>query len=89
MTISYNRKKNQTTLQKGETYIDNKKKEGTYSSNGTRYNVVDLPGIYSLSAHSEDDKAARDYILSGEADLIGNIVDVVNLEINLYLTMMR
>ena len=62
------------------------KKEGTYNSNGTHYNVVDLPGIYSLSAHSEDEKVARDYILSGEADLIVNIVDAVNLERNLYLT---
>ncbi len=62
------------------------KKEGTYSSNGASYNVVDLPGIYSLSAHSEDEKVARDYILSGEADLIVNIVDAVNLERNLYLT---
>ncbi|MCK5197798.1 MAG: 50S ribosome-binding GTPase, partial [Spirochaetales bacterium] len=33
------------------------KKEGTYNSNGINYNVVDLPGIYSLSAHSEDEKA--------------------------------
>ncbi len=62
------------------------KKEGTYKSAGISYNVVDLPGIYSLSAHSEDEKVARDYILSGEADLIVNIVDAVNLERNLYLT---
>ncbi len=62
------------------------KKEGSYTSNGTSYNVVDLPGIYSLSAHSEDEKVARDYILSGKADLIVNIVDAVNLERNLYLT---
>lgn len=62
------------------------KKEGSYSSEGKSYKVVDLPGIYSLSAHSEDEKAARDYILSGEADLIVNIVDAVNLERNLYLT---
>ncbi len=62
------------------------KKEGTYKSNEISYNVVDLPGIYSLSAHSEDEKVTRDYILSGEADLIVNIVDAVNLERNLYLT---
>jgi len=62
------------------------KKEGIYKVGDTVFNVVDLPGIYSLSAHSEDEKAARDYILSGEADLIVNIVDAVNLERNLYLT---
>lgn len=49
--------------------------------------IVDLPGIYSLSAHSEDEKVARDYLLSGNADLIINIVDAANLERNLYLTM--
>ncbi len=48
--------------------------------------VVDTPGIYSLSATSVDEKVARDFVLSGEADLIVNIVDASNLERNLYLT---
>ena len=48
--------------------------------------MVDLPGIYSLSAASLDEEVARDYILSGEADLIVNILDASNLERNLYLT---
>ena len=48
--------------------------------------VVDLPGIYSLSAISVDEQVAREYILSGEADVIVNIVDASNLERNLYLT---
>ena len=63
------------------------KKEGTLKHGEEEALIVDLPGIYSLSAHSEDEKVARDYLLSGEADLIVNIVDAANLERNLYLTM--
>ncbi len=48
--------------------------------------LVDLPGIYSLAAHSEDERVARDYILSGEPGLVVNILDATNLERNLYLT---
>lgn len=48
--------------------------------------VVDLPGTYSLSALSEDEKVARDYALSGEPSLILNILDGSNLERSLYLT---
>ncbi len=48
--------------------------------------LVDLPGIYSLSASSEDEIVARDYILSGEPDVVMDIVDASNLERNLYLT---
>jgi len=51
--------------------------------------LVDLPGVYSLgvvSTSSVDEQIARDYALSGEADLIINIVDASNLERNLYLT---
>ncbi|MFP4427342.1 MAG: ferrous iron transport protein B [Spirochaetaceae bacterium] len=49
--------------------------------------LVDLPGIYTLSASSEDEIIARDYLLSGEADLVIDIVDASNLERNLYLTL--
>jgi ferrous iron transport protein B len=62
------------------------KREGLFKFNGSEVSVVDLPGIYSFSAHSEDEKVARDYIFSGEPSLIINIVDAVNLERNLYLT---
>ncbi|WP_020611229.1 Fe(2+) transporter permease subunit FeoB [Sediminispirochaeta bajacaliforniensis] len=61
------------------------KKEG-WLSGSRRKKVVDLPGIYSLNAGSEDEKAARDYLLSGDADLVVNIVDASHLERNLYLT---
>ena len=49
--------------------------------------VVDLPGIYSLSASSEDEAIARDYLLSGEPDLVVDIVDASNIERNLFLTL--
>jgi ferrous iron transport protein B len=52
-----------------------------------RVNVVDLPGIYALSASSEDEIIARDYVLGGEPDLVVNIVDASNLQRNLYLTL--
>lgn len=62
------------------------RKSGEYTHAGKKIEVVDLPGIYSLSAASLDEQVARDYIVSGEADLIVNIVDASNLERNLYLT---
>jgi ferrous iron transport protein B len=62
------------------------RKSGEYTHAGKKIEVVDLPGIYSLSAASLDEEVARDYILSGEADLIVNIIDASNLERNLYLT---
>jgi ferrous iron transport protein B len=62
------------------------KKTGTYQHGGKEVEVVDLPGIYSLSAYSLDEKVAREFVLSGEPDLIVNIVDASNLERNLYLT---
>jgi len=66
------------------------KKEGFFRFAEQRFRVVDLPGIYSLDAYDEataiDERIARDYILSGEADLIVNIVDTSHFEHNLYLT---
>jgi ferrous iron transport protein B len=62
------------------------RKSGEYDHGGKKIEVVDLPGIYSLSAASLDEEVARDYILSGESDLIVNIIDASNLERNLYLT---
>ena len=50
--------------------------------------IVDLPGIYSLTATSEDEKASLEYILSHEADLYINVLDATTLERNLYLTLL-
>lgn len=65
------------------------RKTGTYRSAGGDVLVVDLPGVYSLavtSVSSLDERIARDFVLSGKADLVVNILDASNLERNLYLT---
>ncbi len=62
------------------------KKEGSFNHNGTTYNIVDLPGTYSLGAYSEDETVARDFIVKGKPDVVINVVDATNLERNLYLT---
>jgi len=62
------------------------RKTGIYSFEGHDFELVDIPGIYALSAHSTDEKVARDYLLSEDYDLIINIVDAANIERNLYLT---
>lgn len=65
------------------------KKVGTYRQAGETFTLVDLPGIYmigGLAKGSEDERVARDYILSGEPQVVVNIVDANNLERNLYLT---
>jgi ferrous iron transport protein B len=62
------------------------KKEGVLKFGKERVTLVDLPGIYALFAASEDERVARDYILSGEPGLIVDIVDATNLERNLFLT---
>ena len=62
------------------------RKTGLYAFEGHDFELVDIPGIYALSAHSTDEKVARDYLLSGDYDLIVNVVDAANIERNLYLT---
>jgi ferrous iron transport protein B len=65
------------------------RKEGRFRFRGATVEVVDLPGVYSLSVVGEgsiDERIARDYILSRQADIIVNILDASNLERNLYLT---
>ena len=62
------------------------RKTGTFVHEDLEIELVDLPGVYSLTASSVDEEIARDYVLSKEASLIINIVDASNLERNLYLT---
>ena len=66
------------------------KKSGEFRINDDRFEIVDLPGIYSLDVVDQetslDERVARDYVHAGEADLVVNIVDASNLERNLYLT---
>ena len=61
------------------------KKYGNVSHKGYALSIVDLPGTYSLSANSEDEIVARDFILKEKPDIIVHIVDASNLERNLYL----
>ena len=60
--------------------------EGRFRHGAVSGRVVDLPGTYSLSALSPEEVIARDYLVSGSADLIIDVVDATNLERNLYLT---
>ncbi len=61
------------------------RKSGTVKKHAG-WQVQDLPGIYSMSPYSPEEKVARDYLLSNHADSILNVVDATNLERNLYLT---
>lgn len=67
------------------------RKEGHFSTEDHQVTLVDLPGTYSLTTISEqtslDEQIACHYILSGDADLMINVVDASNLERNLYLTL--
>ena len=62
------------------------RKEGAVERDGVRFLIVDLPGIYSLSAYSQEEIIARDFLVNGGVDVIINVVDAANLERNLYLT---
>jgi ferrous iron transport protein B len=61
------------------------KKEGTATYNGYTIRVVDLPGTYSLTAYSQEEIIARNYILEEKPDLVVDVIDASNLERNLYL----
>ncbi len=55
--------------------------------NGYEFEVLDLPGIYSLSAYSQDEVVACDVLLNDKPDFIVNVLDATNIERNLYLTL--
>lgn len=62
------------------------KRIGTRKYNGDKFEMVDLPGTYSLTAYSIDEVVARDFIIDEEPDLVIQVVDPTNLGRNLYLT---
>ena len=62
------------------------KKEGRCRYHGINIHVVDLPGIYSLTAQAPDERAAREFLINGSPDVVVNIADASNLERNLCLT---
>lgn len=61
-------------------------KTGTRKYNGYKLNFIDLPGTYSLTAFSEEERITRNFILKEKPDIVLNIIDASNLERNLYLT---
>lgn len=61
-------------------------KEGHASFEGYEFNLIDLPGTYSLSAYSPEELYVRKHIIEKTPDIIINVIDASNLERNLYLT---
>ena len=61
-------------------------KEGHAEHGGYYFNIVDLPGTYSLSAYSPEELYVRRHIINNTPDVIINVIDVGNIERNLYLT---
>ncbi len=59
--------------------------EGRFEHRGRTYRVVDLPGTYSLSAMSEEERVARRFVAEERPDVVVHVVDSTNLERNLYL----
>ena len=62
------------------------KKEARFTYKGEEIELVDLPGVYSLSPYSLEEKITRDFILEEKPDVVINVVDSTNLERNLYLS---
>ncbi len=60
-------------------------KTGIYRHNGMSLSLVDLPGTYSLTANSEEERVARDYLIGEEPDVVIAVVNAAALERNLYL----
>lgn len=63
------------------------KKEGSYRFKGEAMRLVDLPGIYSLTSYTMEEKVSRGYILGDEVDVVVDVADASSLERNLYLTL--
>lgn len=61
-------------------------KEGRATFEGYEFNLVDLPGTYSLSAYSPEELYVRKQIIEKTPDIIINVIDASNIERNLYLT---
>ena len=62
--------------------------QGKRSWRGREIDLVDLPGAYSLTAISEEERVAQEYLVNEKPDVVINIVDASNLERNLYLTLL-
>lgn len=63
------------------------KKTGIVRTDHCRLTIVDLPGTYSLTAYSQEEVVARNFIIDNQPDAVIAVVDASNLERNLYLTL--
>lgn len=61
-------------------------KEALFHHRGYTFRITDLPGTYSLSDFSSEERFVREHILKNKPDVVVNVVDANNLERNLYLT---
>jgi len=64
--------------------VDAKQSSATFGD--YKFELVDLPGTYSLTAYSQEERYVRQYIVDNKPDIVINVVDASNLERNLYLT---
>ena len=64
------------------------KKEAYFTYKGQEITMVDLPGVYSLSPFSLEEKITRDFILTENPDVVINVIESTNIERNLYLTLL-
>ncbi len=62
------------------------KKEAFFSHRGIKFRLVDLPGIYSLSPYTLEERISQEFLLDERPDVLVNVLDSTNLERNLYLT---
>jgi ferrous iron transport protein B len=63
------------------------KREGTISRDGAQWTFTDLPGIYSLTAYSEDEVVSRDFLINEKPDWVIDVLDMTNLARHLNLAM--
>ena len=63
------------------------KVEGSFTFQGEKIRLVDLPGTYSLTSYTMEEQVSRNFILSDEVDVVIDVVDASALERNLYLTL--
>ncbi|NDW09113.1 ferrous iron transport protein B [Dysgonomonas sp. 520] len=61
-------------------------KEGKLKHAGYKFNIIDLPGTYSISAYTPEELYVRKYLIEDKPDIVINVVAASNLERNLYLT---
>ena len=82
--VTVEKKEGRTTYKGGVTV---EKKEGRTTYKGQEFKLIDLPGIYSLTSYTMEEKVSRECIMSDEVDVIVDVVDASCLERNLYLTL--